>query len=416
MRRPTALLLCFLCAAAGQPSADNGLAAVKAAIATVRATKGINEEREAGPELTPLKHALRAWVETRVATLKQDADLEPVEMQLDAELAAADLTCDAKPEDPHRCIGPDGYEDIERGYVGKVALQRLEDRYLLVTTAVGIRCGTDQSIYLYERKQDRWSLLFASEQDDYAKGHYAPQNFLAVRVSPASVAWNEPAPPPLVLTLGFAPWCSSNWHSIFTRLWRATPATPTPRPLIDTDDTLYMGDYEVAEGSVTSHDALIEFMGRSIDGGVLVRPVVRHYAIGPHDRVRRIAPVALGPDDFVDEWLTGAWKDVSGWTDRSGSAALLRRRHARLHKDFLFGEFDDQPRRCRSDRSLWQVAYHEEPNGDTIGPSFYYLVRWEAPYRFTMVRISERRRRGCDEKDPMPDNFGTLFPRQDWRR
>jgi hypothetical protein len=409
-------LLFLLCVAASPTPADRGLETVRSAAAAVRASKGSNETRDAGPELTPLKHALRAWIETRIATLPQQSDIEPMAAQLNAELAAADLTCDAKPQDPHRCIGPDGYQENSRGYVGKVALQQLEDgRYLLVTTAVGMRCGTDESAYVYAWKGGRWSLLLQSEQDDYSKGVYAPQQFLAVRVSPGNVAWNEPAPPPLVLTLGFSPWCSSNWHGLLTRLWRATPATPTPRPLIDTTDNLYMGDYEIAEGSVTSHDALIEFVGSSIDEGVLMRSVVRHYEIGPGDRVRRIAPVALEPNDFVDEWLTGAWKDVAGWTDRSAASGPLRRWHQRLHKEFLFGDFDGAPLRCRADRSLWQTGFFET-DGAHDGPTHYYLVRWEAPYRFTMVGISDRRRRGCDVKDSMPDNLGTLFPLQDWRR
>ena len=60
--------------------------------------------------------------------------------------------------------------------------------------------------------------------DEYPKDEYAPQNFLSIAASPADVAWNEPAPPPLIVTLAFSPWCSSNWNNLQTRLWRAFDA------------------------------------------------------------------------------------------------------------------------------------------------------------------------------------------------
>lgn len=178
-------------------------------------------------------------------------------------------------------------------------------------------------------------------------------------------------------------------------------------------------DSAVAEGSVTQDDVLIEFQGRSIDGDVLVRPVVRHYLVRDGDKLERIAPVALNPKDFVDEWLTNKWEDSAQWTDSGGKISSLQKWHQTLHKDYIFGEAVEGGGRCRADPTLWQVvfAFHAGEGKDWHQePPLYYLVRWMAPYRFTLVDIRKKKFPNCDIEDPMRDNLGTLFPLQDWRR
>lgn len=425
MARPDTLLCLVLSAVASSAlAADPALGPLADALKPLRATHGINEQRDAGPELTPVKQRLRQLVEQRLATLGQSPAperLQAVAADFNRSLAAADLTCGDLPSDA-RCVDQSkqgGGEDDARGYVGDVALSSLEyGRYLLVETAVGVRCGYDQSAYVYEWRDKAWRLLLQSEQDRYGKDEYQPQNFLSVEASPARVSFDQPAPPPLVLTLGYSPWCQSNWQMLYTRLWRTSPSTPNPPPLINTSDTLYMGDDVVAGGSLTDRDVLIEFRGRSIDGDVLVRPVVRHFLVLDGDKLERIAPVALNPKDFVDEWLTATWTEAAKWTDARGDRATLSASHQALHKDYLFGEFDPAPMRCRDDPTLWQVGYASDIGGEgsyKLGAPAYFLVRWMPPYRFTMVDAGTTQHPHCDEVDLMPDNFGTLSPLQDRR-
>ena len=266
-----------------------------------------------------------------------------------------------------------------------------------------MRCGYDQSAYVYERRDKRWALLLASEQNDYDDKTYHPQRVLQVSVSPEIQRLDHPRPPPLVLTLGYSPWCSSNWTMLYTRLWRAAPADVTPPPVLDRADELYRGDAPaIAAGSVTPGDVLVEYRTASIDGDVLIRPAVRHYLVGPGDKLERIAPVALGPKDFVDEWLTSKWRVAAAWS--SSESPTLARWHRVLHGEHLLGEFDP-PRRCRVDPTIWQVGF--APNDQ---PKRFYRVRWMPPYRFTMVAVAASKRPGCDQAVPMPDDLGTLFP------
>jgi len=425
LRRLAAVFLCATLQAAPVLAQDSGLREVARAVALVRTTRGANTDRDAGPELTPVKQALRAWVEGSLASAPTDmrngpdADrLKALSNRLYRALKTADLTCDPVKPSKDRCSRDSDVGFDARGYLGGVNLTYLnEGRYLLVKTRVGVLCGFDESAYIYVAHDKHWRLLLQTEQDSYGKT-YAPQNFLSVTVSPANVGWNEPAPPPLVLTLGYSPWCSSNWQALYTRLWRTSSTDPSPKPQIDTNDTLYMGFDGVAAADLTSHDVLIQFRGQSIWEGVS-RPVVRHYLVGAHDQVSRVAPIALNPTYFVDEWLSSDWKDAVKWSDLTDRSPALAQWHKSMHHEFMYGEFDDPPTRCKADPTLWQVGYtlSKGPDDDPHPEiSAHFLVRWMAPYGFTMVDVRSEAFPGCDQVVDQPDDLGTLFPIDDWRR
>lgn len=410
-------------------SSDNDLKPLADALAHVRSAQSVNRVRDAGPELTPVKQTLRAWLENQLPIepsptgpdqpvyLPNPSELAALSERLNRDLNGERLTCGDVASAASRCASGSPGQDDARGYVGEVHVSSLDDgRYLLAVTAVGVRCGFDESAYIYRRGPDRkWSLLLQSEQDRYGEDEYAPQNFLSISVSPSDVPWNEPAPPPLVLTLGYSPWCSSNWQSLSTRLWRASTSTPTPGPLIDKKDTLYIGDDQIASARLTQKDLVIQYRGQSIDGATLIRSHVEHYLIGEGDKVERIAPVALNPNDFVEEWLTSDWPEAERWIDASGDKSALAKLHSASPKEL--GEFDGPPTRCRSDPTLWQVSFaaSEGRKQYRLSPSTHFLVRWIAPYRFSLIRAQQRSFQGCNVPAAMPDDLGTLFPIQGWR-
>lgn len=392
---------------------DVGLKPLGAALAIVRATPGTNKSRDAGPELTVVKERLRAWIELQLPALAPTGDPAALAKRLNAAIKAAGMTCDdAQP--PRNCTeGNAGFpgEDNARGYLGDVKMATRDyGRYLVVETAAGIRCGYDESAYIYEWRGKRWQLLLQSEQDSYGEKDYAPQNFLAVEVS-ADDASDKP--PPLILTLGYSPWCTSAWPALYTRVWRASQINPSPKPLVDTQDTQFLGDdSDATQGRVMPNEAIVAFMGNSIDGDVLARRHVRHYLFGADDKPVIVAPVALSPADFVDEWLTRPWAESGKWSDAGASEGLLEAEHKARHKDFVLGKFEGPPLRCRADPTLWQVGFSADDAKSRWDAPTYYLVRWMAPYRFTMVAIQAKKYPHCDIVDKMPDALGTLFPLQ----
>jgi hypothetical protein len=156
-------------------------------------------------------------------------------------------------------------------------------------------------------------------------------------------------------------------------------------------------------------DAIIEFTQASVDGGVHNREAVRHYVI-EGDQVRRIAPVALSPRDFVDEWMTQPWSESRGWS----SSPSVSEWHRKLHGER--GEFLDDTMHCRTP-DLWQVGF-EIFNGDKQwkgNTRVFFLIRWTPPYRFTLIGTGDRPWPKCTEPDREADAWRTLFSTQDWR-
>lgn len=412
-----ALLICVF-AAHSAWAEDAGLKSLSAKLAAIRTTHGANTMRDAGPELTPIKRDLREWVERELPALGQQGDPDQLAKRLNAILKAADLTCDGGDRRKSRCEEPIDPKstitaDDGRGYLGSLSLSFLESaHYLLLETDVGVRCGYDELAYVYEWRDDAWHLLLQTEQDRYDEKRYAPQNFLKVQTSPTGAAWNAPVPkPPLILTLGVSPACVSFWQALYTRLWRASPLDPTPKPMLDAADTLYIGDDQIADAQVSDDDLLIEFQGRDVDGDVLVRPHILHFLIHG-ELLERVAPVALEPRQFVDEWLTRPWSESAAWIDAAGVKSALRSWHEEFNKgDDVFGEFDeDGPRRCKGDATLWQVGFTQQAGPKNSELTGYFIVRWMAPYRFSLMDIRKEKSRDCDIADPMRDNVGTLFP------
>ena len=367
-------------AVAGAAHADDGLGPLKAGLTGLRATHGSNIDFDAGPELTPVKRDLRAWVEAQLPA--PGADLNAAAARISKALDDAKLTCGDFNAPDYRCDTGPTAEENERGFVDAVQLQAFDHgRYVMLITGVGVRCGFDQSAYLYEQDAGRhWRLRMQVETDAYGKKTYAPQNFQTVAVSGG--------PAPLVTAASWVPSCSSNWKTLRTRLWRAKPGTVAPPALLDRLDTLFIGDYFVASATVTDADLWVKFTGASIDEGVLTRTRVLHYAVGARDRVRRVAPVALDPGDFVDEWVSQPWSAASKWLDATADRRRLARQHVRYGDGFLV-DFDGSPQACR-DPELWQVSVT-----DANDKPQYFQVRWRKPYDLAMVAVSSTPFAGC---------------------
>lgn len=421
----------LICATAFASSADavpDRFDDLKQMLEAVRTTKASNSDRDAGPELTPVKLAFRRWVEAQLPPTSKPGRIEgtivtpdPMSLsslarQMNDALDKAQLTCGNFESDSYRCSGAPDNQQTERGYVGHLQLGLLDGgRYLLVVTSVGVLCGEDESAYLYKPGASGWKLVFASEQDDYRKGHYSVQNFTEIAVSPWAGEGHADTPP-LVATLGYGPWCSSTWSALITRLWRMSPASVSPKPLIDRTDGLWWGDDDFGNATLTATDFLVQRVDRSIDDGVHHRMHVRHYRIGPGDRIQRVDPVALRPMDLVDEWLISDWNDAATWLERRTDRAEALRAHRKFKPYHRLYSFDGT-KRCRADKTLWQVALSreaDEPSDHSPSWTLYFMVRWTAPYVFRLASVSSRSNRDCDIADPSGEEGAKLFPDTQW--
>jgi len=406
-------ILCHANARAGTPLDD-----LHAVLAPMRAQpSGMSDKtRGASEQFNAIKDELRNWIESRLAGLGADGDEAALARSLNDEVRQADLSCRTPPDrdgisDAPACIGGTS-EDSERGFLNDIKIQRQSygygDDFLIVQTGLGIVCGFDESAYVYQWQNKHWQLTLKSQQNVYTETSYKPQWIYSVLVSPSAGREDHRH---LVLTLGSNPWCSSNWQTVYYRLWRVSPERSDGKPLLDRQEYNYRGREPPIEGSVGPNDALIEFQAGSIDfDTVFERPVVRHFQVDGDD-VKQIAPIALGPRGFTEEWLTHAWSDSGAWTEASTRDAL-RKWHQKLHD--VRGNFDPVALRCARNADLWQIGLGVGQS-DTKQSPVYFTVRWTPPYRFEMVSVAAKPRPDCATADPDAEATQTLFPIQAWR-
>ena len=370
---------------------DAHLGAIRTALDTLRqAPRKSAGPRDSGPELTLAKHNLRDWIGSRLTAMTSQVDERELEYTLNSDLRQAKLLCSDRTSDQQTC------------YLNAIRFRR-SGAFLIAQTGVEIECGFDESAYLYSWSEEGWRRVWQTEQNTYTERGYQPQTIQAVHVSPYNKANDY-----LVLTLGTQSWCSSAWHTVYYRVFRLGPDLESP-PIIDKAESAFLGDEASIQGSVARDEALVEFTGHSIDSGVLTRKSVRHFRIDP-DGAKRVDPLALSPRDFVDEWLTHEWKQAAVWSE-SAKRASMRDFHAKLHKEFVSGEFIYPTMHCPLRPDVWQVGVDF---GEASPATTYFLVRWRPPFEFRMLEVAEHSWQECTEEDRRADDEPrTLFPLQD---
>ena len=357
-RAVCAILLLYLAA----PAQNDSLAALRATLEALRAHRNANPDtRGATADLTVAKHQLRDWAEQRLASLGSEPGLDASNRAFQEDLAS--LSC------------PDGCAVSALGFVDMVRLQRTGE-FLVVKTSVGIRCGYDDSAYVYRWNGAKWQRIFETEQDVYTKAGYRPQTLYDVQISPPDAKGNR-----LALTLGARSSCADAFPPMYYRIWALRSKTPAIKPklLLDGEEIIFSGDYPPVKGTLSVNDARLEFTAGGTGYGSS-HQAVRHFEVRG-DSVKQVDPIAPTPRDFVEEWLSGSWKQAAV---RAESPAL-ESWHRKLHRDDGMGDFPDPPLQCSSDRELWQIGIRLHG----VATETFYLVRWRQPDRFTMSDIAE---------------------------
>lgn len=330
-------------------------------------------------EVALAKRQLLSWAESRLRSF--GGNVEP-----------GDLTSTLTNE-LNRAIEPPTSDDMDLLGDLTVSFSRPEGEstWLQMNTDVGLQCGADRSVYLYEWRRERWNRRFALEATDYRRDRHGPEGSVKLQISPP-----DPSGARLVLATGTPPFCMSVWHTLYIRLFRIDNAQAL---LVEQTPTANLGQDDSPYSRLEPHGALIEFWGWSIDSDILIRKHVRRYKVD-HDRAERIEPIAFSARDFVDEWLTRPWAEIAPWSDPQ-----LAERHKSLHKDSVSGVFGAL-KRCAKPGE-WQVPV------DLGARTVYFSVLERARYRFTMLRISEEPRPDCSEPDETPNAEWppTLFPK-----
>ncbi len=317
--------------------------------------------RGESPLLTAFKHEVRDWVESNMTG--DISDPARFATSLNSVLKEAGLLC------------PDGRcaADNNLGLLGEVEVSSptQDPNWLQVETAVGIMCECDQSIYLYERRDGRWNRRFETEQNGYGRSHYRPQ-WVRGELSPPDSDGHR-----LFLTVGFNPACFSVWQEGYFRVFRVGARTTM---LLDWEQAMFNIGEDVNQ-KVEADEALVEFGSSGIEPG-FVRRHVLHFKI-EGDSAKRIEPLALQPQDFVDEWLSQKWASIAEWTEPK-----LNPIHSKLRRVGVEEYAFAQP--CASRPGEWQVAVNFEKLG-----KYFFLLHDRGDHRYRMLDVSHDRQPGC---------------------
>lgn len=126
---------------------------------------------------------------------------------------------------------------------------------LAATTKLGVCCGTDSSLYLFERSGSQWQLVLAQEAGDYEEVSGAQGRF-SYAVSPPDGQSGF-----FVVTANVNPWCTSNWQSIRYKALRPGADPYQPRAILNETDTIYLGDYSPYQLRVKHDGFTLNFAG-----------------------------------------------------------------------------------------------------------------------------------------------------------
>jgi hypothetical protein len=322
-----------------------------------------------------VKRQLLSWLESRLAAFGHDSEIENLTLVLSGELHAA-LT---PTQDDQDRLG-----EMEVSFSHPAG----EPGWLQMSTDIGIPCGVDQSVYLYEWRNGRWDRRFAVEADASQWERYGPQNFVELQVSPPYSNGSR-----LVLTAGWPPACISLWQTLSIKLFRVDAAQTL---LVDRAELANQGEDLFAR--LESSGALIEFGGSSIDNDRLSRRHILHYAVS-QSGAQRIEPIALSAQAFVEEWLTRPWAEIAEWSEPQ-----LAEWHAKLHKDYVSGEYQAVILCGPSGDKQVAINLDEE--------ILYFSVTERGQYQFRMSGVSENPRSDCSGQDELlrlGDSKPTLF-------
>lgn len=246
---------------------------------------------------------------------------------------------------------------------------------LLLKIDIDLPFGADGAAYLYSSRHGRWERALAFERKQNRIGNMLNK----VAFSPA-----EPDGSHLLLTLVTPAVNVGCVHGFGYSLYRVGPKIDHAVEILSRGET---SDVCAGAGDVT-----MEPDGFRIDYTAITQDadrragVVRYRVRG--DKARRVAPVALRPQDFVDEWVQRDWHDAQEWSV-GANQKNLRTSHEVLHR--MLTEYPAVGRCGETDR--WQVTVNLFSKD--VNENWYLLIRQSVGQQYEMLAVSRTPQPGC---------------------
>lgn len=335
--------------------------------------------------------ALLAWIESQLpkgpsASAIKSSDWEQaIQKQLVAAGIAEKETPASADADP-----PDIMEEPGFGYA-KVSLEWKSElpEMLFIKAGVGVRCGEDQAVYGYRFDANGWARVISDH----------PETDWGTGAAPIEVSDADSLGGRLLLIDRGTVQCASTWMGMRYSVFRISKDLTTP--ILSGEHGFWMGnDDDGLIFALKPDELIVELLDQSIDTLIHNRTQIHRFSFV--DGEKRIEPVALQPQDFVEEWLTQPWSEVGAL-----SSPNTQKWHAKLTSGSGVGKYSNVVV-CAAKPDRWSIGFEaaaESASPPSEPSQVYFMVRELGNYRFEMEAVSDSPFKECPgEGQPSEDH------------
>jgi hypothetical protein len=270
---------------------------------------------------------------------------------------------------------------------------------LIVSTQLWLPCGSidpDSAIYVFRGMARQWQLVLAVESDFNPTGD-RDETGMQYRISPPDTNGHW------FLVLARVPPSCRRPHNVLR--YKALKPGPNPEePIVllsgrETTSPFFEPPFRInveSDWFAITHGGL-----RKLDGEPGI--AVLRYDLSDY-LVRRVAPVALTPEDFLDQWAQMSWDEARRWT-RPISDSSLREWHQKLSGLASDSTEIESVRRCsgtaESDQKwLLELSIDERLN-PSLSDQYLYVEVAKRSGIFSLDAVYKSHPRGCAGKTPL---------------
>jgi hypothetical protein len=372
------LALTLLLAAGGVFAQDAALDWLKKEAASVKALSEEQQWKVPADKLAALHSALRDWIESRLPrTAHEFRDPHGLEATLQGELTKAGLIRPDESNTPAPEGAGWGWPGLGYADLAFQWFPELPDT-LFVVAGVSVMCGVDDAVYMYHFDARGRTRVF----EDHRAG------VLGYSTGGVELSELDTHGRRLLLTQYTSVQCASTWMGMAYSVNRLSSLGDTRELLLSGEHGFWL---QMEQPIVLKPDELIiELKDHSVDMGVHNRTHILRYNFA--EGVHRVDPVALQPQDFVEEWLTQPWSEM-----QSRSDPKTKEWHDRLHGDYVFADYAGVIQ-CAKLPGRWLIALDVNQIGEKERSKpleSYFLVRELGDYGYRMEAVSGTKPSGC---------------------
>jgi len=274
-----------------------------------------------------------------------------------------------------------------------------EPGLLVVSTQLWLPCGSadpDSAIYVFQGIARHWDLVLAVDSDFDPAGEN-DETGMQYQISPPDSRGHW------FLVLAHMPPSCGGAHNIL-RYKALRPGTDANQPITlvsgrESINPLFKPAFEIRVEK--DWFALTQGKARKLDGQPGV--VVFRYEVSD-DQSRRVAPLALAPEDFLDHWIQLRWDDARRWSKASPDSGL-QEWHLKLNNLEYDSAELESVRRCSGDEAgdqnwLIELSIDRSANPSMKQETLYIEVS-KRDGNFLLDAIYETHPPGCSGRTPL---------------